>query len=336
MGNEYEINLSKYNCSCFQNEDGCLLDFVNEISKKSNSFKLFKKKEISPNISEIQENIPGGINYPNDNMIKIGKKKYKNSREKLNSFQYLEYIDNDTTDNNKINIEKTSDMNNQEQKEKDIKEFDQKTDYFQLAIQINDAINELKMNLLTNEDKKKIKFPPTPTPTPTPGSSIIDIDSNLNFQKIMRKAGKNADKICFNDIIGCVKKISEINSEVTLNKEKIYIGIVNNFKKEKNDKNLINYEDQEKIVELPNFNNIKEKMRNKLGDKFNNAKFKFNKFCLKGSFPNEILIWNLISQNTQEIADILRENYYCCLVLLYYSKVEEENETIMYLINKPT
>ena len=322
MGNEYELNLSKYNCSCFQNEDGCLLDFVNEISKKSNSFKLFKRKEISPNISEIQENIPGGINYPNDTMIKISKKKYKNSREKLNSFQYLEYIDNDTTDNNKIN--------NEEQKEKDIKEFDQKTDYFQLAIQINEAINELKINLLSNEGGRNLKTPLTPTPTPE------DTDSDFDFQKFMRKVGKTADKICFNDIIGCVKKISVINSEVTLNKEKIYIGIVNKFKKEKNDKNLINYEDQEKIVELPNFNNIKEKMRNKLGDRFNNAKFKFNKFCLKGSFPNEILIWNLISQNTQEIADVLRENYYCCLVLLYYSKVEEENETIMYLVNKPT
>ena len=321
MGNEYELNLSKYNCSCFQNEDGCLLDFVNEISKKSNSFKLFKRKEISPNISEIQENIPGGINYPNDTMIKISKKKYKNSREKLNSFQYLEYIDNDTTDNNKIN--------NEEQKEKDIKEFDQKTDYFQLAIQINEAINELKINLLSNEGGRNLKTPLTPTPTPE------DTDSDFDFQKFMRKVGKTADKICFNDIIGCVKKISVINSEVTLNKEKIYIGIVNKFKKEKNDKNLINYEDQEKIVELPNFNNIKEKIRNKLGDRFNNAKFKFNKFCLKGSFPNEILIWNLISQNTQEIADILRENYYCCLVLLYYSKVEEENETIMYLVNKP-
>ena len=322
MGNEYELNLSKYNCSCFQNEDGCLLDFVNEISKKSNSFKLFKRKEISPNISEIQENIPGGINYPNDTMIKISKKKYKNSREKLNSFQYLEYIDNDTTDNNKIN--------NEEQKEKDIKEFDQKTDYFQLAIQINEAINELKINLLSNEGGRNLKTPLTPTPTPE------DTDSDFDFQKFMRKVGKTADKICFNDIIGCVKKISVINSEVTLNKGKIYIGIVNKFKKEKNDKNLINYEDQEKIVELPNFNNIKEKIRNKLGDRFNNAKFKFNKFCLKGSFPNEILIWNLISQNTQEIADVLRENYYCCLVLLYYSKVEEENETIMYLVNKPT
>ena len=326
MGNEFELNLSKYNCSCFQKEDGCLLDFVNEISKKG---KLFKRKEKSPNISEIQENIPGGVNYPNDTMIKISKKKYKNSREKLNSFQYLEYIDNDTTDNNKININKTSDMNNEAQKEEDIKEFDKKTDYFQLAIQINDAINELKMNLLSDE----MKSSRTPTPTPTPSD---DADSNLNFQKIMRKAGKSVDKICFSDIIGCVKEISDIDSEVTLNKEKIYIGIVDKFKKEKNDKYLINYEDQEKIVELPNFNNIKEIMRNKLGDKFNNAKFKFNKFSLKGSFPNEILVWNLISQNTQEIADVLRENYYCCLVLLYYSKVEEENETIMYLINKPT
>ena len=296
MGNELELDLSKYDCSCFQKEDGCLLDFVNEISKKTNSLKLFKRQEKSPNISENNENITDGMNQ-NDNSI--NKKKYKNSREKLSSFQYLEYIDNDLNDNNKINLDKTSDMNNDEQKEKDIKEFDKKTDYFQLAVQINDAINELKMNILSNEDNKIM------TPTPTPGSASLD--SNFNFQKIMRKAGRNADKICFSDIIGCIKKISMINSEVILNNEKIYIGIVSKFKKERNDKYLINYEDQEKIVELPNFNNIKEKMRNKLGEKYNNSKFKFNKFCLKGSFPNEILIWNLISQNTQEIADALRQ-----------------------------
>jgi hypothetical protein len=152
----------------------------------------------------------------------------------------------------------------------------------------------------------------------------------------MKKAGKAADKIIFNNIINVIKKISDINSEVVLMKEKIYLGIVNKFKKEKNEKYLINYEDVEKIIDLPNFEDIKEKNRLRLGENFNNSKFKFNKFVIKGSFPNEILIWNLISQNTQKITKILADNYYCCLILLYYSKVEEGNETIMYLINKPT
>ena len=149
-----------------------------------------------------------------------------------------------------------------------------------------------------------------------------------------KKLGKKANKILFNDIILCIKKIYEINSEVNLLKEKIFLGIVSNFQKEKKKINLINYEDTEKIVSLPNYDDIEDKIKLKLGEN-NNNKFKFSKFNIKGSFPCEILIWNLISQNTQKIADILSENYFCCIVLLYYSKAEEENETILYLINKP-
>ena len=156
-----------------------------------------------------------------------------------------------------------------------------------------------------------------------------------NFENAIKNAGRSADKICFNDIIGCVKKISDICSEVTLTKDRIYLGIVNKFKKEDKKYYFINYKDNEKIVELPNFEVIKENERQKLG-KFNDPKFKFNKFSLKGYFPNEILIWKLISQNNQKITDIIKDNYYCCLVLLYHSKVEEENESIIYMINKYT
>ena len=111
---------------------------------------------------------------------------------------------------------------------------------------------------------------------------------------------------------------------------------MNKFQKEKKEKNLLNYEDKEKIVSLPNYDDIDDKDKIKLGNKYNNNKFKFNKFDIKGSFPSEILIWNLITQNTHKIADILSGNYFCCVVLLYYSKMDEENETVLYLINKPT
>ena len=293
--------------------------------KNNDPFSLFGTSGKTSTASELQENTPGGIHYPNDNMVKSKKKKkiYENN---INSFICSE---SESEINNNINK-----LNEQDQKENDIKEFDKNTDYFQLASQINNAIIELKMNLYTSEDEIiKSRFTPTPTPTPMERKSI---NGFFNFQNIIKKAGKSADKICFNDIIWCIKKISDINSQIILNEEKIYLGIVNKFKKEKNDKHLINYEDKEKIVDLPNFSDIKKSIRSKLGDKFNNPKFKFNKFSIKGSFPNEILIWNLISQNTQKIADILTDNYYCCLVLLYYSKVEEENESIMYLVNKPT
>lgn len=320
MGNEIDVDLNRYNCTCIQGEEeGCFMDFFKEM-KNSDPFNLMTSEGKSSKI-ELQENTPGGIHYPNDNMSKKNLKKDIN-KYKINLFEPENNIYNDNTNsfNNSI-------INDENEKEKDIKEFDKKTDYFLLANQINNAINELQMNLHNNNknDKKSSN-----------NMSDINTDKSINFQKAMKKAGKAADKIIFNNIINIIKKISDINSEVVLMKEKVYLGILNKFKKDKNEKYLINYEDVEKIIDLPNFEDIKEKNRLSLGDKFNNSKFKFNKFVIKGSFPNEILIWNLISQNTQKITKILADNYYCCLILLYYSKVEEGNETIMYLINKPT
>jgi len=275
--------------------------------------------------------------YPNDNMVKSNLKKY-NSKKK-NSFlsdesekNSNEVYNNNINEKNTINLNLINYINNEDQKKNDIKEFDKKTDYFLLANQINNVINELKMNLYSDNGGVQI---PSKTPDPDKDKKdSLNNEENLNFEKVIKKAGKFIDKIIFNNLINCVKKISDIHSEVILLKEKLYLGIVNKFKKEKNDKYLINYFDDEIIIDLPNFNDIKEKYRLKLGNKFNNPKFKFNKFSIKGSFPNEILIWNLISQNTQKIAEVLTQNYYCCIVLLYYSKVEEENETIIYLINK--
>jgi len=286
MGNENN-DLGKYNCSCIQKEEGCFLDIFNDINSKDKFNLITNSKNLKK--SELQENIPGGTHYPNDNMIKSSlRKKYNN---------------------NDIILEKS---NEKKEKENDIKEFDKKTDYFQLVNKINEAIKELKSKLYLD-------------------------DSKLNSNKLFdfKRLGNKANKIIFNDIISCIKKISDINSEVILIKEKIYLGIVNKFKKEKKEINLLNYEDIEKIIPLPNYDDIDIKLRLKLGD-INNNKFKFYKFNIKGSFPNEILIWNLISQNTQKIADILSDNYYCCAILLYYSQDEKENETILYLINKPS
>ena len=36
----------------------------------------------------------------------------------------------------------------------------------------------------------------------------------------------------------------------------------------------------------------------------------------------------------KQITDIMKDNYYCCAVLLHKGKNEEENETIIYFINK--
>ena len=340
MGNEIEIDLNKYNCSCIQKEEGCFLDFFNEM-KTTDPFNIMTTPG-KYSKSELQENTPGGIHYPNDNMAKTTIKKIPNKNKKLKTFDLFEsendsseintnIKNNKNTINNKSNINSINNsiLNEEDQKEKDIKEFDKKTNYYLLANQINNAINELKMNLYSNNED-------IVTSSQTPNINM-DINSEyLDFEKAIKRAGKTADKIIFNNIVNILKKITDIHSEVILMQQKIYLGIANKFKKEKNDKFLINYEDEEKIVDLPNFGDIKEKNRLKLGDKYNNSKFKFNKFAIKGSFPNEILIWNLISKNTQKIVDVLTENYYCCLVLLYHSKVEEENETIMYLINKPT
>ena len=341
MGNEIEIDLNKYNCSCIQKEEeGCFLGFFNEM-KATDAFNIMTTPG-KYSKSELQENTPGGIYYPNDNMAKTTFKKIRNKNKKLKILDLFDsendsseinknIKNNKNTINNKSNINSINNsiLNEEDQKEKDIKEFDKKTNYYLLANQINNAINELKMNLYSNNEDKM-------TSSQTPNINMDIYNEYLDFEKAIKRAGKAADKIIFNNIVNILKKITDIHSEVILMQQKIYLGIANKFKKEKNDKFLINYEDEEKIVDLPNFEEIKEKNRLKLGDKYNNSKFKFNRFAIKGSFPNEILIWNLISQNTQKIADVLTENYYCCLVLLYYSKVEEENETIMYLINKPT
>ena len=273
------------------------MDFFTDIRDKDPFNFVTETKNLTP--SELQQNIPGGIHYPNDNMVKSSIKKKFNTKDNSNETS-------DVLDNTNIN-----NISN------DIKEFDKKTDYFQLVNQINNTIKELKSKIYFGESYDS-KF-----------------SKNKNQECDFRKLGKKSNKIIFSDILTCIKKISDINSEVILQKDKVYLGIVNKFQKEKKEKNLLNYDDKEKIVSLPNYDDIEEKFKIKLGNKYNNNKFKFNKFDIKGSFPSEILIWNLITQNTQKIADILSKNYFCCVVLLYYSKSEEENETILYLINKP-
>jgi len=302
MGNDIEPDLGKYSCSCVQKEDGCFMDFFSEKSSKDPFNFITNSSKYSKYLTraELQENVPGGLHYPNDNMVKSNLKKNFDIKNK----------------NSKITESFENTNRNMNTKENDIKEFDKRTDYFQLVNKINDTIKELKAKIYMDDSRLSSKTK----------------EGELDFKKL----GKKANKIIFSDIISCIKKISDIDSEVVLQREKIYLGIVNKFKKGKKDENILNYEDKEKIVELPNFDEIDEKYKMKLDDKYKNNKFKFYKFNIKGSFPSEILIWNLISQNTQKIADILSENYFCSVVLLYYSKDEEENETILYLINKPT
>ena len=301
MGNDIDNDLGKFSCSCIQKEDGCFMDFFTDITDKDPfNFITNDSKKLTP--SELQQNIPGGIHYPNDNMVKSSLKKKNNIKKNNNETS-------DAMDNSNINLS---------EKENDIKEFDKKTDYFQLVNQINNTIKELKSKIFYGDaDDSKLS------------------NNTKNFECDFRKLGKKGNKIIFSDVISCIKKISDINSEVILLKDKVYLGIVNKFKKEKKDINLINYEDKEKIVSLPNYDDLEDKIKIKLGNKYNNNKFKFNKFDIKGFFPSEILIWNLITQNTQKIAEILSNNYFCSIVLLYYSEDEEENETILYLINKP-
>jgi hypothetical protein len=300
MGNVQDSDLGRLSCSCIQKEEGCFMDFFTDLTIKD-PFNFETKSTNNFTSSELQQNIPGGIHYPNDSIVKSSLKKKNNIKNNNNETP-------DALNNSNRNIN---------EKENDLKEFDKKTDYFQLVNQINNTIKELKSKIFLDDmDESKM--------------SSVTKYGDFDFKKL----GKKANKILFNDIILCIKKIYEIHSEVILLKEKIFLGIVSNFQKEKKKINLINYEDTEKIVSLPNYEDIEDKIKLKLGEN-NNNKFKFSKFNIKGSFPCEILIWNLISQNTQKIADILSENYFCCIVLLYYSKAEEENETILYLINKP-
>ena len=321
MGN---IDISKYDCSCFDQEDGCFLDLVEEM-KNREPFNLLLQP--STNHSS-NDKIPGNIYYPNRNMLKNQNNSQssnkRNSNTKLNNRPRPSIFDYSASEYSGINDNKI--LITEDEKYKELNEVDSKTDYYQLANQIKNAINELKANIFIDNKELKNYI--------TPNEKKLNNNEN-NFENAIKNAGRSADKICFNDIIGCVKKISDICSEVTLTKDRIYLGIVNKFKNESKNHYFINYKDNEKIVELPNFEIIKENERQKLG-KFNDPKFKFNKFSLKGYFPNEILIWKLISQNNQKITDIIKDNYYCCLVLLYHSKVEEENESIIYMINKYT
>ena len=129
------------------------------------------------------------------------KKKETKNKRKINLFNDNE-IEKETNDDiingkktynnvNKINI---NDEYDQEQKENDIKDFDNKTNYFLLANQVNNAINELKLNLYSN-NKNTIINETTPI---SENDSIIE-NENLNFDKIIQKAGKKADKIIFNE-----------------------------------------------------------------------------------------------------------------------------------------
>ena len=355
MGN-FEIDLSKYGCSCIDQVDGGFLDFktnnknrttpyINTMlgekgrnlsksnistyseqthstkgknpNKRYQSITLIPKKNIiinnNLNINELLEE-KKGINDDYDITL-------FNDKNYLKQFEYSETEINTSNNGNTLNSKKDKSNTEEEEREvdEDIKNFNLNTDYYQLANQIAESIKELKNNVLNRYNKND-------------KSQKTDYNED-NFENAIKKAGKIADTICFNDVIGCIKKITDINSEVTLTKEKIYLGIVNKFKKKYSITHFINFSDNEKIVEIPNFDGIKYETKKKLG-KFNNPKFKYNKFTLQGSFPNEILIWKLISQNMEKISQIIKDNYYCCAVLLHKEKKVEDNETIIYLINK--
>ena len=342
MGNYFEIDLAKYGCSCVDQEDGGFLDFMDNIKNKATPYVNTILGERNRNLSksdllsysekthsptrftsnkkyesivvmpknnlknDINENT---INFPENDITIFNNKNY------LKEFEYSETEINTSNNENIINFKKEKKkIEEEEEEDEDIKNFNLNTDYFQLANQIAESIKELKNNFLNL----------------TPNENIDDED---NFENAIKRTGKIVDTICFNDIIGCIKKISDIVSEVILSKEKIYLGIVNKFKKKYSITHFINFNEEEKIVEIPNYDGIKYDLKKKLG-KYNNPKFKFNKFTLKGSFPNEILIWKLISQNMDKIRKIIKDNYYCCVILLHKDNNEEENETIIYLINK--
>ncbi len=355
MGNYLEIDLAKYGCNCFDQEDTGYLDFLNDSKIKpnhcnSNSNILESKNRnfIKTNLSEntqpttskkglhskkyesitvfIDNNINENLNI--DKLQESKKSINENEVTLFNDKNYLKEFEYSETEinasKNENTLEKNEKSNNEDEDEnhQDIENFNLNTDYYQLANQIAESIKELKNNVFH-----------CGTGTPTIYSPNLKFSNEDSFENAIKRAGKIADTICFNDVIGCIKKISDINSEVTLTKEKIYLGIVNKFKKKYSLTHFINFNDEEKIVEIPNFDAIKCDIKKALG-KFNNSKFKFNKFTLQGSFPNEILIWKLISQNMEKIKNIIKNNYYCSAILLHKGKSEEENETIIYMINK--
>lgn len=357
MGNHLEVDLSKYGCTCFNQQDGGFLDFTDEIFSKATPYitNFLKENEKDKNISKsnistftTQRMIKPNKKYEsftimpqdlNNNLniesLKEENKKYNeeslfDDKNYLKEFEYSETEINQSNNENSINSKKGMIMNinidnedevedDEEEENEDINNFNSKTDYFQLATQISESIKELRNNIFSRNGC-----------TPTPDQKNLSGD---DFENALYRAGKAVDNIFFNDVIGCIKKISDINSEVSLTNEKIFLALVNKFKKTYSLTHYINFSDDKKIVSIPNFQRIKPEAKAKLG-KFNDPKFQFNKFTLKGSFPNEILIWKLISQNMKQITDIMKENYYCCAVLLHKGKSEEENETVIYFINK--
>ena len=309
MGNLLEIDLSKYGCTCFNQEDKNFLDFFEDIKEKSNpSLNTIISQE---NKTKNETTTLATTNKKYEKITFVPKNKENsvlNNKNYLKEFDFS-YTEMNVTNNNfneKINESKTKTKNEEDE---DIDEFNSNTDYYQLAHQIAESIKELKNNFNISDKKN-------------------------NFETVLKNIGKTADIICFNDVIGCIKKISDINSEINLIDEKIFLGLVNKFNKKNNSTHFINFSDEEKIVEIPNFNGISDDIKKKFG-KYNNPKFKFSKFNLKGSFPNEILIWKVISKNIDKIKHIINDNYYCCAVLLYQGKNNtDNNETIIYFINK--
>ena len=310
MGNLLEIDLSKYGCTCFNQEDKNFLDFFEDIKEKTNPSINTMLSEENKNKNETTTLATTNKKYEKITYIPKNKENLVlNNKNYLKEFDFS-YTEMNITNNNfteKMNESKTKSKN--EDIDEDIDEFNSNTDYYQLAHQIAESIKELKNNFNFSEKKN-------------------------NFETVLKNIGKTADIICFNDVIGCIKKISDINSEINLIEEKIFLGLVNKFNKKNNATHFINFIDEEKIVEIPNFNGISNDIKKKFG-KYNNPKFKFTKFNLKGSFPNEILIWKVISKNIDKIKKIINDNYYCCAVLLYQGKNNtDNNETIIYFINK--
>ena len=309
MGNLLEIDLSKYGCTCFNQEDKNFLDFFEDIKEKTNPSINTMLSEENKNKNETTTLATTNKKYEKITYIPKNKENLVlNNKNYLKEFDFS-YTEMNITNNNfteKMNESKTKSKNEEDE---DIDEFNSNTDYYQLAHQIAESIKELKNNFNFSEKKN-------------------------NFETVLKNIGKTVDIICFNDVIGCIKKISDINSEINLIEEKIFLGLVNKFNKKNNATHFINFIDEEKIVEIPNFNGISNDIKKKFG-KYNNPKFKFTKFNLKGSFPNEILIWKVISKNIDKIKNIINDNYYCCAVLLYQGKNNtDNNETIIYFINK--
>ena len=143
MGNLLEIDLSKYGCTCFNQEDKNFLDFFEDIKEKTNP-------SINTMLSEENKNKNETTTLPTTN------KKYEKityipkNKENLviNSKNYLKEFDfsytemnitNNNFNENKINESKTKTKNEEDE---DIDNFNLNTDYYQLAHQISQSIKE--------------------------------------------------------------------------------------------------------------------------------------------------------------------------------------------------